>query len=317
MDLQEGELTDANSKVSLTSEDRSRARSTAQADTDITRCPNCGAGAEWAHVSPSFVYAVGRIEPRFPRQSVEKEFAQAIGRTQTVSLTDPQVLGKVLRERHNRYLVRQLCWVMMIGNLESYILLPRDPGDYDLLVEALRATPRPTDLDIVIGVRGPIAPREMCNGLLVPIVLFDQIYSFDRESLIKSIPHPDKPISKASRRTEKSASTEFSAAAEELFDRIIQMADNAGATDDHRALNYLSVRYPSIYALVAEQHGGNGSLTGVEVRPSPVTGVRTVVDVIFSFTNRNSDVVEKFSVRVDVTEEFPFLVAKLSPFYDR
>jgi hypothetical protein len=42
-----------------------------------------------------------------------------------------------------------------------------------------------------------------------------------------------------------------------------------------------------------------------------------VVDVIFAYTNRNTDVVEKFFTRVDVTEEFPFLVTKLSPYYDR
>lgn len=29
--------------------------------------------------------------------------------------------------------------------------------------------------------------------------------------------------------------------------RIVQIADNAGATDEHRALNYLVVRYPRIY----------------------------------------------------------------------
>ena len=33
--------------------------------------------------------------------------------------------------------------------------------------------------------------------------------------------------------------------------------------------------------------------------------------------NRNTDFAEKSFVRVDVTEEFPFLVTKLSPYYDR
>ena len=34
-------------------------------------------------------------------------------------------------------------------------------------------------------------------------------------------------------------------------------------------------------------------------------------------TNRNNGVTEKFFVRVDETEEFPFLVTKLSPYYGR
>jgi hypothetical protein len=194
---------------------------------------------------------------------------------------------------------------MTIEGLETYILVPRDPGEVDLLVEALRATPSPMDLDCVIGVRGPIAPPEMCNGLMVPIVLFDQIYSFDRDALIKAIPKPEKTPAK-----------EFAAASEELFDRIMQMADNAGAMDEHRALNYCAVRYQAIYANAADAFARNASLTAVNVLRSPLAGTRRIVDVIISYTNRNTDVVEKYFLRVDVTEEFPFLVTKLSPYYD-
>jgi len=194
---------------------------------------------------------------------------------------------------------------MSIGGLETYIIYPRDPVDIDLLVEAVRAEPGPMDLDVVIGTRGPIAPPEICNGLMLPIVAFDQLYSFDRDSLIKAIPRPEKTTAK-----------DFAAAAAELFDRVLQMTDNAGATDEHRALNYLAVRYPAIYSTAADAFGRNAALSAVDVRPSPINGGRTVVDVIFSFTNRSTDVVEKSFVRVDVTEQFPFLVTKMSPCYD-
>jgi hypothetical protein len=259
-----------------------------------------------AGATASFVYALGRVEPRFPRLAVEKEFAQATGRAETAGLTDRAALHKVLSQRQNRYLARQLCYVLAIEGVETYILLPRDPADFDLLIEAIRPAPRPTDVDVVIGVRGPIAPPEMCNGLMVPIVAFDQMYSFDIDSLIKSIPRPEKVPQK-----------EFAATAEELFMRIMQIADNAGATDEHRGPIYLAVRYPEIYKMAAERHAQNASLTALEVRPSPLSGVRRIVEVIFSYTNRNTDVTEKFFVRVDVTEEFPFLVTKLSPYYDR
>jgi hypothetical protein len=259
-----------------------------------------------ASASPSYVYAIGRIEARYPRPSVEKELAQCTGRADTGGLTNRQSLQKVLAQRQNRYLVRQMCWVMTIEGLETYILVPRDPADLDLLVEALRPTPSPMDLDCVIGMRGPIAPPEMCNGLMVPVVIFDQIYSFDRDALIKAISKPEKISAK-----------EFGPAAEELFDRIMQMTDNAGATDEDRALNYLAVRYQAIYANTAEAFGRNASLSGVNVQPSSLSGTRNIVDVIFTYTNRNTDVDEKFFVRVDVTDEFPYLVTKLSPYYDR
>lgn len=256
--------------------------------------------------SPGYVYALGRVEPRFPRLAVEKEFAQVTGRTETAGLTDRQALHAILRQRQNRYLARQLCWVFTIEGLETYILQPRDPADLDLLVEAVRPTPSPLDVDVVIGVRGPIAPPELCNGLMVPIVFFDQLYSFDREALIKAIPKP-----------EKIAAKQFEAIAGELFERVLQMADNAGATDEHRALNYCVVRYPAIYATAADAYGRDCALAAVDVRTSLLSGVRKLVEVIFSYTNRNTDVTEKYFVRVDVTEEFPFLVTKMSPYYDR
>ena len=53
------------------------------------------------------------------------------------------------------------------------------------------------------------------------------------------------------------------------------------------------------------------------MRPSRLSGIRRIVNVIFSYTDRNTDVTEKYFVRVDVTEEFPFLVTRLSPFYER
>lgn len=265
-------------------------------------CPTCSE----VLTSPPYIYAIGRIEPRFPRLSVEKEFAQATGRADTAGLTDREVLHKVLSERQNRYLARQLCWVLSIEGLETYILRPRDSADLELLIEALRPAPRPADVNVVIGIRGAIAPPDLCNGLVAPIVWFDQMYSFDVDSLIKSIPRP-----------KETPEEQFEKAAEDLFLRIMQVADNAGATDEHRALNYLTVRYPAIYAKAAEEFGRDFSLSGIEGRPSPLSGTRRIVEAIFSYTDRNTDFTEKFFVRVDVTEQFPFLVTKLSPYYDR
>jgi PatG C-terminal len=260
----------------------------------------------------SFVFAIGRVEPRFPSLTLEKEFAQATGRADTAGLTDRQALQSVLANRTNRYLARQLCWLFTIEGLETYILVPRDPTDFDLLIEAVRADPGPTDIDVVIGVRGPIASPQVCNGVMVPIVAFDQLYSFNRDELINAIPRPE-------RRGEEEDDEErqFRVIAREVFDRIMQMADNAGATDEHRALNYLAVRYPAIYARTAEAYGTESSLTRVDVRPSPLSGARKIVDVIFSYTHRRTDVTEQYFARVDVTGEFPFLVTAMSPFYDR
>jgi hypothetical protein len=62
-------------------------------------CPTCGAGAGGQNggtASSSYVYALGQIETRFPRPSVEKEVAQATGRAETAGRTDQQAFYQVL-----------------------------------------------------------------------------------------------------------------------------------------------------------------------------------------------------------------------------
>src|SRR5215469_16522088 len=88
-----------------------------------------------------FVYAIGRIEPRFPSLGIEKELAQATGRADTIGLTDRQAAHAVLADPANRYLARKLCWVLTIEGIDTYLLIPRDATDLDMLIDALRAAP--------------------------------------------------------------------------------------------------------------------------------------------------------------------------------
>ncbi|MBC6448038.1 cyanobactin maturation protease PatG family protein [Actinokineospora xionganensis] len=257
-------------------------------------------------VNVRYVYAIGRIEPRFPSLGLEKEFAQATGRADTAGLTDRETVHAVLSDPANRYLARQLCWVFSIEGQECYLLLPRDANDLDMVIEAIRPAPVSGDIDVIIGAAAGLAPADMCNGLIVPMLAFDQVYSFDTESFIAAIPRP-----------QALAENDFQAAARELFARIQQLADNAGATDEHRAVNYLAMRYPAIYAHATEQFARSLSLTGVEVTPSRLSGVRTLVNVVFTYTHRTTAVTEKHAARVDVTEQFPFLASPLAPYYDR
>lgn len=103
---------------------------------------------------------------------------------------------------------------------------------------------------------------------------------------------------------------------EALFTHIIQIADNTGATDEHRALNYLAVRYHEIYHRTQAMQDENYSFTAVHVRPSALSGARKVVDVIFTYENRANRAVQKWFVRVDVTEEFPFLVSHVQQYIE-
>jgi hypothetical protein len=272
----------------------------------------CSCGSEAVKVTPpSYIYAIGKVVHRFPNRSLELELAQATGRRpeeETRGRLREDVVHTALTDPANRYIARQICYVLNIEKLETYILVPSDPLDIDRLADALRPAPAGgfVDSDVIIGRRGSIASPEMCNGLVVPIVMVDQIYSFDRDTLMKSIPK---------RKGENE--DQFKKTADALFNHIIQIADNVGATDEHRAINYLSLRYDEIYHRTQLMQDENYSFSAIDVRPSRLSGTRKVVDVIFSYENRANRAIQKWFVRVDVTEEFPFLVSPMQQYFER
>lgn len=251
-----------------------------------------------------YVYALGQIEARFPNRSIEKEYVQIIERSKSANFEHQQAFYSVLSQPENRYLARKLSWILTKEGVPIYILLPTGPEDLNILLEAIRPSACPLDRQVVVGRKGPVAPPEMC-GLEVPMVLVDHLYSFEYSNFVKSI-HP-----------EPTADEKFKAAAVEMFQRMMQIADNTGSADKHRALNYLAACYPPIYAMAAEKFERNFSLTSAEAHPSRLSDSRRIVSVVFSFTDRENGTAEKYFVRVDVTEEFPLIVTKMAPYYDR
>src|SRR5438093_8074579 len=86
----------------------------------------------------SFIYAIGRIEPRFPSLGVEKEYQQVLGRIESKGKTDFESMQYALSQTENRYIARHMCWVLKVEGIETYLLVPRDPSDYDTLINAIR-----------------------------------------------------------------------------------------------------------------------------------------------------------------------------------
>lgn len=307
-------------------------RVVAQHDDGEENCENCNdhdtEDTMMPHETPSFIYALGKVQTRFPSLGIEKEFAQATAGVATGGMTDPAALHAVLSEPQNRYLLRHMCWVLTIEGVDTYLLQPSDPIDYALLTNSLTTPERMLDdvhdVDVVIGQRGPLAPPDMCNGLTVPIVMFDQVYSFLLEEFVDALTKKRKALEKDKdkQRDEiildmlKVPEKAFADAATVTFRHLHQLTDNAGSSDEHRALNYLAVRYDRIYQLAAVLHHQNHAFGSVEVRPSHISSARNIVDVIFAFTSRETGVTEQWYVRVDVSEQYPFLVTPLGRFYD-
>jgi PatG C-terminal len=101
-----------------------------------------------------------------------------------------------------------------------------------------------------------------------------------------------------------------------VLDRILASTDNAGASDKDRALNYLALRDPGIYALTADCFARDLALTAIEVRPWRLSVARRIVEVVFTFTHRKNEFTDRYSAGVDVNDEFPFLSYKMAPYYE-
>ncbi|MFD9035423.1 hypothetical protein ACFVZW_30435 [Streptomyces sp. NPDC059567] len=254
-----------------------------------------------------YVYVLGRVHAVFPDASVQHEFFHVAGADGRTDDTDADAMYRVLSAPENRYIARQMCFVLAVQGVDTYILEPADPTDLDDLVEALRPVPDHRDLAVVVGRLGPIAPPGACQGLSVPVVRVEKIWAFDSKELMRAIERPDGTSRK-----------EFERGAGALLDRLLQLSDNTGTDPAGRALNYLMVRSQAIYRTSSEKRDEGYVLSAVEASPSRLsTGSQTVVTVVFSYTHRQTNVVEKCFVRVGLAGLFPFLVSPFQDYYDR
>ncbi|MFI1864999.1 cyanobactin maturation protease PatG family protein [Streptomyces jumonjinensis] len=263
-----------------------------------------GAAAESA--GPGYVYVLGRVRAVFPDISVQREFGQVAGEAKQADATDADALYRVLTDPENRYIARQMCYVLSVQGVDTYLLEPADPMELPELLEALRPIADQRDLAVIVGYLGPVAPPGACQGLSVPVVRVEKIWAFDSKELIQAIERP----AGASRK-------DFEKAAGALLDRMLQLSDNAGTGPADRALNYLTVRNQEIYQKTNEEYGDGYALSAVEAVPSRLSGAQTVITAIFSYTHRQTNVTEKWSVRVGVDGLFPYPVTPLQTYYNR
>jgi hypothetical protein len=261
-----------------------------------------GCGCSSKNVTSDHVYAIGRVSARFPSVDIEKELYQVMRGAETAKLTDGQVLYQVLSQPDNSYIAREMCWVFTVRGVETFTIIPRTGLELVDLVNALNLTPSAGATNVIIGTRSPIGlPASSCGGLSLPTVIASKIYSFNVDEFVKELPLGEAQI----------------AAGKELLERITHLIDNVGDMDEHRAVNYLALRYLAVYNLVVENFNRDFSLQGVQVRPVVTRSNRKIVDVYLKFISRKTDVREVYGVRVDVTGMYPFLVSPLHPVFEK
>ena len=74
----------------------------------------------------SYVYTIGKVIPRFPNRSIELELVkpQEDNHRRNERPCYEEVLYRTLTDPNNRYIARQVCYVLTIEGLETYILVP-------------------------------------------------------------------------------------------------------------------------------------------------------------------------------------------------
>jgi hypothetical protein len=284
---------------------------------------SCGGGGGTAK---GYLYAIGTVTARFPSMDIEKEFMQAWGRAagQTLTISDADKFA-VLGQGQNLYLARQMCWVFQSGDIDLFILRPRSHVELTDLVAALAPTPNQISFALVVGTVGGIAPAWMCNGVQLPLVSCEQVFSFTGAAFVNSIVAEARNDSVLIQKITKSLEGQnppvevndyLLGAANNAFSVLTLLSDNTGQTDEHRAINYLTFKSMALYKKEIEMELEGFRLNSVTAQPDPLARTRRIQDVILVFAKTDSQEVRRFFTRVDVTGQFPFMLNELSIFFD-
>jgi hypothetical protein len=268
------------------------------------RC-NCAGNApgRGAGLQVSLVYAIATdLQPIPANQSISMELAHLvsqISKDKSKGVADRTVWKTVLSDKDNRYLTRWMRWAVWIAGQQTYFIASKGADDTADWVEFL--ADRPTKdaatsrtFFLLVGGKSARGDFEVEGGPTLPTVFVDRLVKFDLQELLNRLPKPEQLSSK-----------QFQEASAELFDRITGLSGNVGSSYEHIALNTLLMRHSGIFNLYARKLHEGASLTEIAARPPRAVGRRAIVDVIFTYVDRESGVDERFSFSVDITPPFP------------
>ncbi len=264
-------------------------------------CPTCAAKPH-EEVGPGeqFAFAIGKVDMRFPNLGLEREFQRVAQGKNAGANRRGEPIAAVLRE--HRHISARVCPLLLIANVPAYVVAPASSHIRDALIDALAAGDKPDQWVTVIGRLGPPCRPTDCAGVVAPILFADEIYSFSVGEWSADLARALKAAIQAKKTTEKA----LVSVATEVFSSVVNSLQNSGATDQHRALNYVLLRHPGLF-LAAAERSGRAVLEKIETRQVPALASRRQVAVVLSFIDSATGVVERLFSRIDVTDEWPFI----------
>jgi hypothetical protein len=271
----------------------------------------------------ALVYAIGQLQARFSSLGAEREFMSIAPASE---LSQTEQLRKLLRDPETDYLSRGICWVLSVQNEDVMTIAP-DAVSLDELVGAM-------DSEHISAVCGHGELINGCLGRNTLQVSPVHFLSFGRGDFVDHIAEaldqqdvtPSQATGEEQGATRPSAKqgTEPEASRAraqdrqiitEFIERVIKRTRNTGLAPEMRALNYLTLRYPPIYRLLVERASEGFRLAAIETSHRHAED-RSIVDIRLVLRNWHADIVSRYSTRVDVTDVFPFLSARLELVFD-
>lgn len=266
-------------------------------------CPECAARAAQPAQAPpeQFAYAIGRLDVRFPSLGIEREYQQRERLIADLPREPRNARVRAVLER-NPHLATRVGWILSVGGNPTFALSPMSAGLKDSFFNALSQSHEPEHFCVVIGRVGPFVNPASYGGLLLPLLMVDQMYVASVAEWTAGL----EAVAKAALKARDIGEKKFQAASRELFRNITGMPDNMGISDGHRALNYLLMQHPGMFLAAAERE--HHLLDRIETRVQLSAGGRRHVAVILVFIERATGVAERVFCSIDVTEEWPFVV---------
>lgn len=247
-----------------------------------------------------FVYAFEAFEVRFPTLGVEREFKHHERRAAAAGPDETSSVVRTLRD--HPHLAERVSYFLTIARLPAYLLIPSNRSVREAIFDGLEHAEDPHRWALVIGRRGNIAPPTMTGGILAPLVMCDLVYNFHFDEWADAL-HATLAPALDARKLDSAA---FRRTTRNLFARLTTSTESLGVGDTQRALNYVLMQHPGPF-LAAAERSKNEILDRIETRHLGDMGARKIVAVIFTFVDRTTGVSERLFVRVDVTEEWPFI----------
>lgn len=257
-----------------------------------------------ASISP--VYAFGSLRMTYPSRSLEKEMKSAMVAMKGSfgSIADQYLQTgyglQLLGQGQYDYILRDACFILTIGEIDAYLVQARGYPERHAMVAASNQQPAPSIYSAIIGPLGPVAGPEVCNGLQLPIVYCNQIFSTTAaamEHYLQTAIGPD---------------TDTESQSQQMFQLLMQMTDNTGSSPEHRALNYVALRYPLIYKIAATMYQQGFRLIRIEVTSSSFPDAR---DIVFTYQMNDIGQLTQWRCSIDVSGLFPYIVGRLSQSY--